>query len=243
MDNVSEPFKIDNDNLLYLDGNDVKIKSFIFSTDLCNAYSKKRRFYQKNGIDNYIVKDTTGLPKYFNESKNMKLIKGLSERQEKVSSVDFPIGYYQEYNKYKGMIIPLYKQGLSLRFLLNSYTFYDLTQFYHHHYDETANLVILSLHILKTIEEMYKANISYLDINCGNFLVYNNSIKVIDFEPDYVILDAKRNKYLKRILQNYADLICYVWSRYGYKHMILNPGDDFDETKEKVKCLIREKRM
>ena len=222
MQELSPPFRKDHNNLWYINAHDVKTSEIIFH-DLVKSYGERRHFYKIDGIDNYVIKDSTMYPLTFNRIKNLSLLKNLSCRQEEFTNIDFPVAYYQSFKMLKGIIIPYYEDSISLRKLI-----------YLH-----SNLITLLLEILELIVSMYDKNICYLDIHSGNFLLYNNSVKVIDFEPGYVYFQ-KKDKYYNRMAKNYAMLVERICHRFGFKEISVKPEGTFLETETKVKALRKE---
>ena len=238
MQELSPPFRKDHNNLWYINAHDVKTSEIIFH-DLVKSYGERRHFYKIDGIDNYVIKDSTMYPLTFNRIKNLSLLKNLSCRQEEFTNIDFPVAYYQSFKMLKGIIIPYYEDSISLRKLIYLQSFDDLNTYYHQASNEMDNLITLLLEILELIVSMYDKNICYLDIHSGNFLLYNNSVKVIDFEPGYVYFQ-KKDKYYYRMAKNYAMLVERICHRFGFKEISLKPEGTFLETETKVKALRKE---
>lgn len=241
MNDIENVFKKDEDGLYYFNINDFKLDEFNFN-EVKVPFSPKRKFYYISGIDNYIVKDTTNLPIFFNGYQNKKLLKNFKINQNKFNDIDFPIGYMLEKKKLKGMIVPYYKQSLSVKELTNLYKFEDLKKYYLHDENDVHNLIEMCLEILKLIKHMYDENIIYVDIGAGNFLVYNNSIKIVDFEPGRVYFKEKKKRYLSMLLSYYNILVNYIWRHFGFQDMPYSPGETFIDAEYKVKALYNEKR-
>ena len=233
----SEPFKQDDSGLFFLDDKDIKLELFHFN-EILPAYSYHRNFYYIDGIDNYVIKDI-GKHTLFNNTKIKKMLLNLRNRQDRLTDIDFPIGYYVKDNRISGTIVPYYKDSVSISQLVNLYSFSDLEKFYMHDEDDFKNLICLCLDIINIIEKMYKESIIYTDINPGNFLVYNNSVKIIDFESNYVRFTNKRNEYFKSMLSNYNILVNYILNHYKFRNEYYHPGEDFDDAKDRVKSLYK----
>ena len=58
---LGEPFKKDNKGLYYLSSKDVIVNK-IYIPQISNSYSQNTTFYGIEGIDNYIIKDSTLYP-------------------------------------------------------------------------------------------------------------------------------------------------------------------------------------
>ena len=91
------------------------IQKKLLIQEIKKSYCKKREFYIVEGIDNYIIKDSTMEPIMFNSIRNKRLLENLVNKQEKIPEVEFPIGYYKHSGSMKGFIIPYYKDSISLR--------------------------------------------------------------------------------------------------------------------------------
>ena len=238
---LDKPFLKDNSGLFYINSKDVELSEFNFN-EVIENYSHRRTFYHINGVDDYIIKDTTRLPKFFNKSRNIKLLKNFQLNQDKFSDIDFPVGYFLDKKKVRGVVVPYYKDSKSIKELTNLYKFEDLKNFYLHDDNEKINLINMCLDILEIIKKLYDEDIIYTDIGAGNFVVCNNSVKIIDFEPDYVHFVKKRKRYLSLLLSNYNILVNYIWRHYGYDNTPYSPGETFIDAKYKVKSLINEKK-
>ena len=234
---LSKPFQQDDKGINLLKSEDINVSPFYFN-ELLPAFSYQRLFYHIDGIDDYIIK-SLGESNFFNQIKNKKLLYQFMKKQQYFDNIDFPVGYYLEKEKIKGTIIPYYKDSISINKLLNLYKLDDLKNYYLHTDDEIQNLICLCIDIIDMIEKMFQENIVYTDINPRNFLVYNNLIKIIDFEPKYVFISNKKDKYYNLILSNYNLLIDYILRHYGFNNSYYHPGDNFDDAKAKVKSLYR----
>ena len=238
---LGKPFIQDHNGIFYLDSKDINIKEFNFH-EILPSYCKQRKFYYIENVDDYIIKDTTRLPILFNKHETKKVLKKFKDNQDKFDDIDFPVGYYLDNKKIMGTIVPYYKDAISVRKMISLFSLGELKNYYLHEDNEKRNLVCLCLEILDLIEKMFQEDIIYTDINAGNFLVYNNTIKVVDFEPDYVHFTKNKNWYYKRILSNYNLLINYIWHNYKFNNVFYRPGESFDDAKDLVKSLYKEKR-
>ena len=236
---IKELFKMDKKGLLYLDSRDIKIDEISFR-EIKKSYRNKRQFFKIEGIDNYIIKDSTLDPFFFNTSRNKQLLEGLVKRQKDIPEVDFPIGYYQDKGKMKGTIIPYYYDSVSLRKIIYLHNFEDLKDYYNHESNEINNLINLLLKILDLVSKMYYNGVIYLDVHSGNFVIKDNDIKVIDFDPGFVFFKDKDHDHYERILMNYATLVETICRRLNFKPILFNPECTFMETERKVKKLKRE---
>ncbi len=62
----------------------------------------------------------------------------------------------------------------------------------------------------------------------------------MDFEPDLVHFTKNKNKYYSLLLCNYAELIRFMCRRLKFKNVYYNSGEDFDDAKDRVKCLYKD---
>ena len=198
--------KIDNFGLLYLD------EEYIFRESLhyYDTFDKiKARFYKIDSTNEYVIK--YHLSKLNRREIYRMLLNFYSIKGNKLINIDFPIGYYKERSKIKGLIIPNYPNSISLRHaLINE----NLEDFYNHSVNKKDNIVLLLQDIFKILEDLYNNGIIYTDVNPGNFVLYQNEIKIIDFDPDYLFYDDNDNYYLKKMLVNYQTLVNYVCRKY-----------------------------
>ena len=236
MKELGEPFKKDKNNLWYISDKDVDVESFTFN-DIVKSYQGRTSFYHINGVSDYVIKDTTLYPLLFNTIKTKKLLKEFMDRQNLFDDIEFPVGYYQINNKLKGTIVPYYEDSLSIRKFIYLHKFIELKEYYNHDSDEVDNLITLFLNILELISKMYYKNIVYMDIHAGNFLFYNNEIKVIDFEYNYIHFTSNKLKYYDTLINSYASLVRTVLRRQDFGEVHFQSGEDFYETERKVKSL------
>ena len=239
MQEFKEPFKKDKKGIWYVNGKDVLLKPFKF-TEISKAYVSNRQFYFIDGVNDYVVKDTTLTPLLFNRTKTFHLLKQFMEKDE-IENVDYPIGYCKQNGALLGTIVPYYKDSISIKKIIYLYTLADLAKYYHHDNNEITNLISLLLDILNLISTMYDNNIIYVDIHSGNFLIYENSIKVIDFEPGYVHFSDNSGKYFNRIINNYKMLVETICRKLKLENYSVNKANTFMEMEKNVKSL--EKRL
>ena len=229
---LGEPFKKDKKGLYYLSSRDVKV-SDIYVPQISNSYSHNTTFYGIEGIDNYIIKDSTLYPYFNNRKRHLELLKALTKRQDMIDKVEFPVAYYLSSFMLKGIIIPYYKDYLSLRYIIYVYPFDELTKFYNQESNKLDNLISLFINILELVIYLFDNGINYNDVNTSNFLIYNNNIKVVDFEPGFVNFNEKNSRDIKKALKKYEDLINLVLKKYQFQEKF-NSEEDFYSTEKKV---------
>ncbi len=236
---IYDLLELDDNGIPFLDSRKVNIESFKFP-EIKKSYQEKRTFFEIEGIDDYIVKDTTMVPLLFNRTINKKLLANLIDRQPVLPDVGFPIGYYKKHGLMNGTIIPYYKDAACLRNLIYINKFEDLKKFYNRCDDDIDNLINMLVDIIRILSKLQENDIYYTDTNSGNFVIHNNEVKIIDFDPGFVFFKDKDFKHYDRILLNYADLVELVLRRYGFKNILFNREDTFAETAGRVKSLRKE---
>ena len=137
----------------------------------------------------------------------------------------FPIAYYQENSKLRGLVIPYYDKGISIRNVIKSNKTEKFMSLYNHSNNLEENFMYLYLEILSLLEKMYQEKISYLDIHGGNFIIYQNQIKVIDFDPRYVKFNNMF--YESYIINKYCHLINDLNISFKLKNKLIFPKDNF----------------
>lgn len=237
---LGEPFKKDKDGLYYIDSKDVEIEKFDFQ-EIVRPYAKQRDFYHIKGISDYVIKDTSDSPEGFNTYRNKKLLKNCMKKRDSIPEVDFPVAYFKEEDKIK-QIVPYYEDAISLRKLTSLYQFEELTNYYQHCDDENKNLVSLCLDVLNIIEKLYNQDVVYTDIGGGNFVIYNNSIKIVDFDPRFVHFTKFKKSYYELLLFHYTVLVDAIWRKFGFKDIRHHTGLDFEDQKCLVKEFVYKKR-
>ena len=226
------PYKRDNKGRLYLDDNDIKIYE-LYVKQMSREHA---HFFGIEGNDKIIIKDCTVYPRLFNRYQNLLLLDRLVKKQPEISKVDFPFGYYQKNGELKGILNPYYKDAPSINEVTSLYTFDELRKFYDHETDDIDNFLSLLLDILDLLNCLFEKGIYYLDIHSGNFLIFNNEVKVVDFEPGHVYFrDKKWN--LDLMLLHYGMLVDKLRRRYKFKDIYFNHGIDFYNAEQNVKAL------
>ena len=229
---LEKPFMLDKNGLYYLDPK-TKIEE-IFINDFNKNSNNRVSFYKIDGIDNYIIKDCTLYPYFFNRLRNMNLLKELVKRQDQFDNIDFPVAYYERLKMLKGIVIPYYEEAITVRKLITFHYFGDLINYYCHDSNEMDNFICMLLDILTLIRIMYEKGIHYIDPNPGNFLVYNNIMKVIDFEPNYVFFDKNYDKHMQSTLRRFGEMVNYILLRFGFKNVVFYVGRDFSNTEKNI---------
>ena len=236
---IKKLLKYDDIGIPYIDYHDINIEKFKFQ-ELKKSYEEKRTFYTIEGTNDYIIKDTTMVPLLFNRTINLKLLGNLIDRQILFTDIDFPIGYYRKHGRMYGTIIRNYHDAPSIRKLIYINKLEELKEFYNHNSDTVDNVICLLVDILEKLHMMQSKGIYYTDVNTGNFVVYNNEVKVIDFDPGFVFFKDQNCLHYDRILKNYANLVDLVLRQYGFKNILFNEEETFVDTERRVKSLRKE---
>lgn len=238
---LDKPFKKDKSGLWYIDSREVLIQKLDVKQVRDNKEPIKKKkpanFYSIDGIDNYIIKECVGRPRLLYTYQYLKLLKRLTARQEYITEIDFPIAYSKNYGKYNGLVIPYYESAISLTEIFNSdEPLKELLNYYHKDSDEKNNFICLLLEILERITDMRYQGIYYLDIHPGNFMIYNNSVKVIDFDPDCIYFNNPKLSQ-EQVLFYYDLFVAELLRRCGYEDIYFGRKIDFYDADISVRKL------
>ena len=229
--------KIDRDGLRYLDDKTLIKNNLLLDKrglDLDNKYYTYGYFAIDSSLE-YIIKYCyTTLTKGQSE-KYKEMLANLVRERRTVRNTDLPIGYFRERNKLAGLIIKYYKDGISFDKLLKE-DLSLLSNYYLHDEDIIHNLFLLFLDIVTNIEEMFDNRIYYTDINPGNFILTDNRVKIIDFEPDNVKFD-ERDKRLRNIIWLLYVFINKTIANYKLESTIRDNNASLGEVKVYIKKL------
>lgn len=202
--------QFDDNGLLYIDN--YSLKNMI-NYGKRGVYNQSF-FFKINSTDEYIIK-------YYQKKLNKKevltmLLKFYNVKGNNISNIDFPIGYYMDNNQIKGLIIPNYQHAISIKeALLNN----NLNDYYNKSDNLKDNLSKLLYDIFKILENLYNQGIIYTDVNSGNFLLNNNEVKIIDFDPKYIFYQDQDKFYLDKMLFNYRMLYNLINKKYNINLM------------------------
>ena len=203
----------DNNGLHYFDETS-KGKEIIFSTTNIKKNKKdKNHFYELLTLKDYLIKYSE---KELNKEDFFNMLKHFSQFKPLLS--DLPIAYYKEQESMKGIIIPYYKDSISLCQIVNNQSIHNLKKYYFHTDDELHNLYLLLIDILNILEELQDNGISYLDSNPSNFLLKDNQIKLIDFDPTYLRYESNKNN-IRAVLSRYDDLVYNIHINLGLDNL------------------------
>ncbi len=198
--------KIDNLGIPYFNESDKGNELFFYSIRTSNKKATKSKFYELLALKEYLIKYSQI---NLNKEEYLTMLSIFKGMQSKITLTDFPIGYYEEQGSLKGTIIPYYKNSISLLEITENKTLKDLKKYYHHDNDKLHNLYLLLNDILNILEELQDNSIGYVDSNPTNFLIKENQIKLIDFDPKYLLYESN-NKNINAVLTRFDDLVYYL---------------------------------
>lgn len=208
--------KIDENGLLYT--NDYKLvrgKSIFLNCRENDEFRYDQYTFHGLGDNNdYLIKYHLNPMGLDLEKLTRKMLITLRDKQGNVAMTDFPIGYFRRFYHIRGIIMKHYKGGISLDRLSKRKDIGDIMKYYSKDDDSTHNLFLSFDETLTALNEMYDNGIYYTDVNPGNFLLHNNSVKTIDFDPIYVTFNNK-DEQLSLILSRYKDMTNLVLSNIG----------------------------
>ena len=228
--------ELNHDNIWFLDKEKINTKQIDFEYP-SYTFTPRSKFYKIEGDDNYIIKINSDFI-FFEEPRIKRMLKKFYDVSDKLHNINFPIAYYQENGKLKGLVIPYYDNGVSIRNIVNSNNLERFMTLYNHSDNLEDNFMYLYLEILLLLEKMYQEKISYLDIHGGNFLIYHNQIKIIDFDPRYVKLNDNKF-YESYIINKYCHFINNINISFKLKNELIFPKDNFESMENKIKRLIK----
>ena len=228
----------DKDGLLYLQDDRILLHTplFIDHREKCEERYYVNGFYRINSTDEYIIKYsyTVFTRKEIRQIK--KMLETFVNKQNQVSMVDFPIGYFKSNGRLSGLIVKYYQDGMSLDNILRQNDLESLGKYYAHDDDIIHNIFKLFIDILDNVHEMFENDIYYMDINPGNIVLTNNTTKIIDFDYRFVKFDEK-DRRLVSIMYAYVLLMKIVLVKYGLIDGIYEKLPNFEEAKSYTKKL------
>ena len=215
--------KFDSQGLPYFNISD-KGKKIIFHTpNNKNKKTNKSSFYELLTLKDYLIKYSHTV---LDKDTYFMMLKTFKDTQDKITLTNLPIGYYEEKDTLKGTIIPYYKDSISLAEITESKNLDNLSKYYFHDDDKLHNLYILLNNILDILEELQNNGICYIDSNPSNFLIKDNQIKLIDFDPKY-ILYGLNNKNINATLTRFDDLVFYLHLHFQLDNLAIYKAKNF----------------
>ena len=216
--------KIDSLGIPYFNKEDKGKELFFYSIRTSNKKATKSKFYELLALKDYLIK----YPQVsLNKEEYLTMLKLFQDLQTKITLTDFPIGYYEEKDIFKGTIVPYYKDSISLLEITESNTLKELKKYYHHDNDKLHNLYLLLNEILNVLEELQENGLSYIDSNPSNFLIKDNQIKLIDFDPKYLLYGLNK-KNINATLERFDDLVFYLHQNFKLANLTIYKAKNFD---------------
>lgn len=227
--------KFDKEGLLYTD-DDSNLYKRLISLD---KREYKNEFYASyfirlKGNDDYIIKTPVTLFTKKEREQYKELLIRLIEKQKVINNTEFPIGYFKHFKKLAGLIIRYYKDGISLDNITKEKDINLIGKYYFHDDDNIRNLFLLFNEILDNLYEMFENGVYYTDIHSNNFIVNDNKIKVIDFDPGHVLF-SDRNKNTDIIIARYLKAIYDILENYQLPNNYYDNIQGFNEAKIFIK--------
>lgn len=215
----------------------------IFCTLPKSRYKKTTNsyFYKLLTLKDYIIKYSK---KEISKDEYLNMLKVFQDVKENITLTDFPIGYYEEESILKGTIIPYYQDSISLLQTTENKSLADLKKYYYHDDDDLHNLYVLLNNILDILEELQNNGISYIDSNPSNFLIKDNQIKLIDFDPKYLYYGLN-NKNICATLLRFDDLIFFLHLNFKLDNLAIHQSKNFKAMRKhlvKLENKMRKKR-
>lgn len=223
---------IDRDGIGYIDLEKIRFPLYETKFNDDNFHSKSK-FYLFPSTGIYLMKVNKNCS--FNDQALYEMIKKLCILQENNLNVDFPIGYIRNGKNVVGQIICNYENAKSLRKIHDDEDLFSLQKYFYRDEDVIHNLFIVYLEILDKLQSLLDNGILYLDIHAGNFVFYDNDIKIIDFDPHYI--GFENNLYFKdNLINNYINMIHRINYEFGLDFGMFEyyKSLTFKETKQKI---------
>ena len=260
MRELPEELKVDKYGCFYMD-DVLAYKSYICFSDYIerNGFRCKSSFSRIKSTNDYIIKRSIISLSRRERNEILVMLRVFREIASRLPKIDLPIGYHKEGRHLDGTIIPYYESSPSIKNIMDNYSLEKYRIIYNHSDDVISNLFSSLNDILNIIESLFDNNVFYFDINYGNFLVSQNEMKIIDFEPNHMsftkdkytfsILVVNFLRLVHEVLENYHLPIynlsnlpyCKESKEYPLKEKVLDYangiGYQFDDVKKYLKTL------
>ena len=133
---------------------------------------------------------------------DVKMISNLSEKQKEIELTEFPTGLITLNGNTIGQEIPLY---------MNSITFAESIENLN-----KEEIIKIYLKILTILKELVQHNIIYSDVHAKNFMLVDDLVRLIDFDPFYITFNMTLYKYMitnlkamLNVISNYKNIDLY----------------------------------
>ena len=212
--------------------------------------NSQSEFYSLRITSDYIIKRPVASLNRKERNAYIDMLVSLSQKQNEITSTEFPIGYYREKRKLSGLIIRYYQKGLSLDQIIKERNLSLLRKYYSHSEDNVHNLFMLLDDYLDCLFELYKNDIYYIDVNSNNIVIDNNQVRIIDFDPTRVMVTYINAVMREAIFSGYVDLVADVLYNYNLINESLDAKltlshfatDGYNEAKSLIRELERDIR-
>lgn len=185
--------------------NEKKFITTTFNKDEIRECSK--RFFQFFSTDDYLMRLNKNMNR--DDKSLYDLVTNLYCMQKKFPEIDFPIGVVRYNENVIGQIIRYYENAKSLKDVAVFEDLSSLNKYFQRDEDSIRNLFIIYREILELLENLYDNDIAYLDVHAGNFVFYNDKIKIIDFEPGYISFGKMHYNELI-VIRNFISLMTRI---------------------------------
>lgn len=231
-----------NDWLKYYDESSKGEELFFTDAPKKKNIGEKSRFFRVIGEPDKIIKySVTGL----DIDKTMEMLDRFHLVKDNVTRTKLPDSLYKENGVISGTVPPFFEDCPSLYTISETHSLPILSEYYKKDDDEIHNFFILLRDILDGLEELNDNSIGYSDSNPGNFILSNNKVQLIDFDPNYLFYDIDKNS-VKKLLSNYDELVFLLCRRFELIDLPAFQPKDFkgmrkrlDKVENKVYKLMR----
>ena len=201
--------KIDKNGLVYYDEKD---KGNEVDFHLPKNFEIKSKFFEVIDNPSVIIKQPLT---DFNEDRELEMLIEFNKVHDDIKKTDLPVSYYKENNDIVGTVVPYYDKSISLYTLSKKRDsrLYQLMEVYKRDDDAIRNLFILYREIIDLMEELYNYGICYYDSNSTNYVIKDNNVHLIDFDPKHISFETKRRN-LYQVLIGIDDLIDRMNNRF-----------------------------
>ena len=199
MNKLQLPYEIktDKDGLFYIDSKEIRERLPLHLDTREPLYEKyyPHSFYKITSTRDYLIKYciTVFTRKEIKELKNMLDI--MKMKRGYIKKTDFPIGYFKDGRRLSGLIVPSYIGGLSFDHILEDHDFEELKDYYLHDEDDLHNLFLVLEDVIDAVYEMFENNIYFSHFYSDDIMLYNNEVKMIDFNHHTVFFNDKDKRF------------------------------------------------
>ena len=228
--------KQDKDGLFYIDNKTIReqLPLHLDTRELNHEKYYPNYFYKIYSTRDYLVKYciTAFTRKEIKALKNMLEI--MQVKRNKIEKTDLYVGYYCDRKKLSGLIIPSYIGGMSYDHILENGNIEELKKYYLHDDDNLHNAFLMLQDVIDAVDELFENNIYYCRFYSDDVMLYNNNVKMIDFNHHTVYLDDK-DKRLASAIKYYLRLLNEMLECFNLSERVNDNIQNFKEAKEFTK--------